>query len=168
MKIKSFKKSQIIAIIFAAVLILALAATGIYGIVTKESPIEVISDVFTSDEEKLVAKWQGEKAVSGYEFKEDGTYDSYISTFSYSGVYHVDGNKLTLTNPAAEGKVVYKFSIHGDTLTLSLLEENGEAPEETEENEYTKVDHFNMRSFTDILQDYADEVQEEDTTETED
>ena len=154
MEIKKLNKKQIIAIIIIAVVLIVTIPTGIYCTVNKESPAQMFTDIFSS-EDQLINKWQGEKAVSAYEFKEDGTYDSYVSTFSYSGNYKVEGKKLTLYNPSAGGQVVYKYKINGDKLTLTLLEENGQEPADEQVNEYTRVDHINTKSFTDILSDLA-------------
>ena len=163
MEIKKLNKKQIIAIIIVAIVLIVTIPTGIYCTVNKESPADMLTDMFSS-EDKLINKWQGEKAVSAYEFKEDGTYDSYVSTFSYSGNYKVEGKKLTLFNPSAGGQVVYKYKINGDKLTLTLIEENGQKPEEEQENEFTRVDHINTKSFTDILGDLAKSKENADET----
>ena len=123
----------------------------------------MMSNVFT-DKDELINKWQGDKAVSAYEFKEDGTYESYISTFSYTGNYQVSGKKLTLTNPGAEGKVVYKYKVKKDELILTLIEENGKEVTDSDEIVFKKVDHINTKSFADILGDLAKEQTTEETT----
>ncbi|MBR3149761.1 MAG: hypothetical protein IKF64_06285 [Eubacterium sp.] len=158
MKIKKLSKKQVIAIIVVAVILLVTVPTGIFCTVKKESPIEMVTNIFT-DEDELISKWQGEKAVSAYEFKEDGTYESFISTFSYTGTYVVSGNKLTLTNPGSEGRVVYKYNVTngGKELHLTLIEENGQKKTESDELVFKKVDHINTKSFTDILTDFAKE-----------
>jgi hypothetical protein len=163
---KKFSKKQIIVIVIIVILIVMIVPTGIYCTVYSESPIQMMSDIFQSDETLIQAKWQSEQKFTGYEFYDDGTYDNYISTFSFTGNYKIDGNKLILSNPNSNSTVTYKFSINGDTLTLSLIDENGTAPEEKEETKFTKVDHFNMKSFTDLLEDYANENSTEDTTDT--
>lgn len=163
MKIKKLSKKQLIIIIVVAVLLLALLIpSGVYMIKNDENPVQMVQDIVTPDEEQIVAKWQGDKAANGYEFFTDGSYDSYISTFSYSGEYEIDGNRLILTNPGSEGKVIYKFSVNGDRLNLKLIESNGEAPTENEEHTFTKVEHFNMKSPLDILRDFAEEAQTSD------
>ncbi|MBQ7203518.1 MAG: lipocalin family protein [Eubacterium sp.] len=167
MKIKKLTKGQLIVVIIVAVLLLITIPAGIYCGVNNESPADLINDIVTPDDEQIIAKWQGDKAVSAYEFKDDGSYDSYISTFSIEGIYTINGNKLTLKNQSSGGEVVYKFTIRGNTLTLTLLEENGKKVDEKEETVYKKVDHFNMKSLTDILSDYAEELNEEETTEKE-
>lgn len=152
---KKLNKKQLISIIVIAVLLIILVPSAIYCGVNGESPKEMISDMFTSNEEQLIGKWQGETGLTAYEFKENGTYDSYISSFSYTANYLADSSKLTLTNPATKGNVVYKYSVHGDTLTLKLYEENGNEPEEKEEFKYKRVENINSQSFVDFLKDYA-------------
>ena len=170
MKIKKLSKKQLIAFIIIAVLLVVTVPTGIYCGVKHETPAQVFTQVFT-DEELLINKWQSEKAASAYEFKEDGTYESFISTFSYTGNYKVEGKKLTLFNPNSNGKVVYKYNIDKKgniyTLTLVLLEQNGVEAEDEEEVVYKQVDHINTKSITDLFSDYANEVKDEKSTEKE-
>ena len=161
MKFKKLSKKQLIAVIIAAVLIIVIVPTGIYCGVKNESPAQMMTNMFT-DKDELINKWQGDKAIAAYEFKDDGTYVSYISSFNYTGNYTVEGKKLTLTNPASSGKVVYKYKIKGDELTLTLLDENGKAPEDKESVVYKKVDHINPKSVTDILGDLAKETSTEE------
>ena len=137
-------------------LIIVFASSAIYCGVNKETPQQMMTDIFKSNEEQLIGKWQGEKALTAYEFKDDGTYDSYISSFSYTANYVADSSKLTLTNPATAGSVVYKYKIHGDSLTLRLIEENGKEPDEKEVYEYKRVENIHSQSFVDFLKDYAD------------
>lgn len=160
---KKLSKKQIIIIAVIVVLIIVLVPSGIYCGIHKETPIQMMSDIFKSDETLIQAKWQSEQAFTGYEFYEDGTYDSYISTFSFTGNYKIDGSKLILSNPNSNSTVTYKFSINGNTMTLSLIDENGNKPEEKEETKFKKVEHFNMKSITDILEDYSDDINEEST-----
>lgn len=155
--IKKLSKKQVIIIAVIAVFIIVFASAGIYCAVNDESPAEMFSDIVNSDETLIQAKWQSEEAVSAYEFYDDGTYDNYISTFSFTGEYRIDGNKIILTNPNSNGSVTYKFSINGDKLKMSLIDENGTEPEEKETTVFKKVDHFNMKSFTDILEDVANQ-----------
>ena len=46
---------------------------GIYSVVNSESPVQAVQDVFTPNSKQIVAKWEDEKGISGYEFFEDGT-----------------------------------------------------------------------------------------------
>ncbi len=151
------KKSKIIAIIVAIVLVIVIVPSSIYCIVNKESPAQMLSDTFTSSEKQLLGKWQGETGVSAYEFYEDGSYDSYLSTFSFSGNYSLDGNKLTLTNPATAGHVVYKISVTEKKLVLTLYSENGTevAKDEQTKLEFDKVTHISTKSINDLISDAA-------------
>lgn len=153
--IKKLSKGQLAAVIAAAVVIIALITGGIYCGVNGETPAQLFNDIVKSNDELIIGKWQGEQAINGYEFKDDGTYDNYLSTFSFSGQYEVDGNKLTLRNVSAGSYVTYKFSINGDKLTIELINENGVESEDSEKLVLNKVDHFNMKSFTDVLEDAA-------------
>ena len=159
---KKLKKSQIIIICVVAVLLIVLIPSAIYCGVNNETPKQLMTDMFTANEEQLIGNWQGEKGLTAYAFKEDGTYDSYISTFSYSANYIADSSTLTLSNAATPGTVVYKYTIHGDSLTLKLLEENGKEPEEAEEYTYKRVDTIHSQSFVDFLKDYAESKTETD------
>lgn len=162
---KKLSKKQVITIVICAILAIVIIPSGIYCGINGETPIQMAEDIFTSNEKQIVAKWQGDNAATAYEFYEDGTYDSYISTFSFTGQYQINGSELKLMNPNSSNYVLYRFSINGDTLNLTLLEESGVEPKEKEKTVYKKVDHFNMKSFTDILEEYANEVNEEETTE---
>ena len=123
--VKGLNKKQIALIIAIAVFAVVLIVWGSVSVVNKESPIAVISDVFTN-EDALIGSWQGEKAINAYVFKEDGTYESYISTFGIEGTYTVSGREITLSALGSTGNVVYKYKISGDTLTLTLISSNGE------------------------------------------
>lgn len=163
---KKLTKKQIILLSVIAVLVVVLLTWGGISIAKHEDPISAINSVVTG-KDALIGSWQGEKAINAYVFYEDGTYESYISTYAIDGTYSIAGNKLTLKASAAEGYVTYKYSISGDTLTLTLVDSNGQEPETKEEHEFTKVDQLNMKSPVDILQDFAEEIQEnpEETTE---
>ena len=89
-------KKKLITIIVAVVLVVIILPSGIYCIVHKENPVQMLTDTFSSSESQLVGKWQGASGVSAYEFNEDGTYKSYISSFDFSGTYTVDGKKYKL------------------------------------------------------------------------
>ena len=164
-KFKKLKKNQIIIIAVIAVLLIILVPSTIYCSVHKENPKEMLTDMFTANEEQLIGNWQGDKGLTAYSFNEDGTYESFISSFSYTANYKVDSSKLTLSNPATLGEVVYKYSIHGDTLKLKLLEENGNEPREKEVYEYKKVDTIRSQSFVDFIKDYAESQKDSDTKE---
>lgn len=162
---KKLSKVQISLIVVAAILIIGLIGGGVYCGVNEETPAQMINDIVKSDEELIIGKWQGEQAINGYEFKDDGTYDNYLSTFSFQGQYTLEGNKITLKNINAGSYVTYKFSINGDKLTMELVDENGVEAEESEKLIFERVKHFNMKSFTDILEDAADEAKNNQETE---
>lgn len=158
--IKKLSKGQLAAIIAGIIVIIALVAGGVYCGVHDETPAQLFNDIVKSDDELIIGKWQGEQAINGYEFKDDGTYDNYLSTFSFSGQYELNGNKLTLRNVTAGSYVTYKFQINGDKLTIQLIDENGAEAEDAEKLILKRVSHFNMKSFTDVLEDAAKEAKE--------
>ncbi len=163
---KKYSKKQLIIFAIIAVFLIGIIAIGSVSIAKHENPVQLISGVFTS-EDQLIGKWQGEKAITGYEFYDDETYDSYISTFAIRGIYTVDGNEITLRSANAGGKVVYKYSISGDKLTLTLVSSNGSEVEDKEEHTFTKVEHFNLKSPAEALQEFADEIQDEEESTSE-
>ena len=150
-------KQKLIAIIVAIVLAIIIIPSGIYCIVNHESPAQLVGDIFSSKEEQIIGKWQGEKAATAYEFYEDGTYDSYISTFSYTGRYSIDGNEITLNNLNASGTVTYKFSVHGKTLTMQILKENGIDVADNEKISYSKVNRIKTTSLADLIEELTTE-----------
>ncbi|MBQ7740795.1 MAG: hypothetical protein IJT65_06155 [Eubacterium sp.] len=160
--IKGLNKKQIIIICVVAVLVIALATIGTISAVNKESPFKVVQSAFRSTEKDIIGKWQGEAKLNGYEFFEDGTYDSYISTFPFKGNYDIKGNKLTLKNPNASGNVVYRVNIVGDKMTLTLESQNDKKADDKEVHEFERVDHFDLKSLTEAIKDFADDVKDED------
>lgn len=165
--IKKLSKGQISIVIVLAVLIIGLLTGGIYCGVKGETPAQLFNDIVKSNDELIIGKWQGEQAINGYEFNDDGTYDNYLSTFSFSGQYTLDGNKLTLRNITAGSYVTYKFSINGDKLTMELIDENGTKIDDSDKLIFNKVNHFNMKTFTDILEDAANESKTDSDTQDE-
>ena len=90
-------KSKIAIIIVAAVLFILLAAGGIYCVATEQSPASAVTSMF-SNEEKLIGKWQSQKApgMSAYVFYDDGTYDSYLSTVNrIPGLFIIASNSVS-------------------------------------------------------------------------
>lgn len=154
--------TKLIIICVAVILAIIIIPTGIKCAVSHVSPVQQISGIFTSDEKEIIGNWQGDGALTAYEFHEDGKFVSYISTFCYEGRYEIKGNKITLINSSLSGSVEYKFSITGDKLELKLLKENDEEAEENSKTTYTKVDHISMRSFTDILEEFASSEEAEE------
>lgn len=156
-------KVKIIEIIVAIILIIVIVPSSIYCIAKKETPAQMLSDMFTSSDKQLLGKWQGDTGVSAYEFYEDGSYDSYLSTFSFSGKYSLDGNKLTLTNPATAGHVVYKITVTEKKLVMVLISDNGSevAKDDQTKLEFDKVSHISTKSINDLINDISDSTAEE-------
>ncbi|MDD6356413.1 MAG: DUF4923 family protein [Oscillospiraceae bacterium] len=161
-------KKKLIAIIVAVVLVVIILPSGIYCIVHKENPVQMLTDTFSSSESQLVGKWQGASGVSAYEFNEDGTYKSYISSFDFSGTYTVDGKKLTLYNTATNGSVEYKINVTAKKLTLTLTKENGVATkgDEKDKIEFDRVDSIKTKSISDIIDQYTTTSKAASTTTT--
>ena len=161
-------KKKLITIIVAVVLVVIILPSGIYCIVHKENPVQMLTDTFSSSESQLVGKWQGASGVSAYEFNEDGTYKSYISSFDFSGTYTVDGKKLTLYNTATNGSVEYKINVTAKKLTLTLTKENGVATkgDEKDKIEFDRVDSIKTKSISDIIDQYTTTSKAASTTTT--
>lgn len=163
-RINVSKKGIIIAVF--CLLAVIIIGGGVFCVVTEQNPVEAVQSVFTSKEKAIIGNWQNQDKpdLVAYVFYENGTYDSFLSNFNFDGEYTIDGNKITLYNPNTEKKMVYKFTIYGDVLTLTLIEEDGEEVEEQEVSKYDKVDELNMRSLTDIIGQIQDEHDEQDAT----
>lgn len=163
-KINVSKKGIIIAVV--CLLAVIIIGGGVFCVVTEQNPVEAVQSIFTSKEKAIIGNWQSQDKpdLVAYVFYENGTYDSFLSNFNFDGEYTIDGNKITLYNPNTEKKMVYKFTIYGDVLTLTLIEEDGEEVEEQEVSKYDKVDELNMRSLTDIIGQIQDEHDEQEAT----
>lgn len=164
-------KKIIIAV--AAVILALIIAGGIYCISTDQNPAEAVNTVFSSNDDKLIGKWQSQTApgLSAYVFYDDGTYDSYLSTVNFSGNYTVKGNKITLINPDTSKEITYKFKVSGKELTLTLLEEDGREAEinnEQDVSKYDKVDELNMKTLSDLIGELATKSDDETTENTSD
>lgn len=152
-----------IAIAIAAVVLALIIAGGVYCISTDQNPIEATQSIFSSDDEKLIGKWQSQSSpgLSAYVFYDDGTYDSYLSTVNFSGNYTVKGNKLTLINPDTSKEIVYKFKISGKVLTLTLIEEDGTESETQDVSKYDSVDELNQKTLSDLIGEIASQSKDE-------
>lgn len=157
---KSLSKKQIIIISVVTVLVLLLITWGSISIARNEDPITAARDIVTG-KDALIGNWQEEGAITAYVFYEDGTYQSYISSFPIDGHFELSGNKITLRANSADGYVTYKYYITGDTLVMTLVDSNGKEPEAKEEHTFQKVDELNMKTPIDILQEFAEEIKEE-------
>lgn len=148
-----FNSKQVTIIIIACV-VLALLIVGITVCAVKDTnPISYISSVVTNDKKHLVGKWQSQSApgLSAYVFNEDGTYDSYISSFKFTGEYETSGDRLILRNPENKEQVEYKYSVKGDVLKLELYKENNVKAEDTKESKFDRVDTLNQKTLTELL-----------------
>ena len=104
-------KLKVVLAIVICIVLAIVVPTGIYCAVKHESPVSVVSGIFVSNEDRIIGKWQNEARTSAYEFKDNGTYESYFSTFSYTGDYTVKGDELTLSNPSSDSTVTYKIKV---------------------------------------------------------
>lgn len=162
-KDKKSKALTIISIVVAVILALVIAG-GAYCISTKQNPVEAVKTVFTSNDEELIGKWQSQKnpGLSAYVFYDDGTYDSYISTANFKGSYIVDGNKLRLVNPSTSKEIIFKFRVTEKELTLTLIEEDGKKPEQSDISKYDRVDELNQKSIVDLIGELKQDTTEAD------
>lgn len=153
MAVKKLSAPKIIAIVVAVIIVIVGVSSAVYCISTDQNPAQAFSSVVKSNDEKILGKWQSQSkpGLFAFVFYDDGSYDSYISTVNFSGKYEINGNKLTLTNPQTAKDIIYKFSVNEKVLKLTLIEEDGVKPEESEENSFDKVDELNQKSFTDLL-----------------
>ncbi len=163
---KTFTKKQlIISIVIAVILAIAICITAVC-ITNDVNPITYSLSIITKDKDKLIGKWQSQDApgLSAYVFYEDGEYDTYISSFNFSGTYETKGDKLILVNNRSKQEITYKFSLTGYTLTLRLVDDNGEKVKDDETLKFDKVDTLNQKSLADMLGDLKKDA--ETTTET--
>lgn len=155
-----FTAKQVVLIaVLAAVAVLAIGTTVICTIINV-NPVSYIAGEL--NQSKLVNKWQSQTApgLTAYEFFDDGTYTSYLSTFTFDGEYEVSGDIITLKNASSNQTVTYKYSILGDTLTLTLMNQNGSEMEGREPSKFDRVDTFNQKSFQDLIDRYRAESEE--------
>lgn len=168
-KEKKAKKAKVnytskqVTIIAVACVVVALLIVGITVCAVQDTnPISYIASVVTNDKKNLVAKWQSQDApgLSAYVFNEDGTYDSYISSFKFTGEYETKGDKIILRNPESKQEVEYKYSVKGDVLTLILYKENNVKKDKGKEIKFDRVDTLNQKTLTDLIESAT----KEDTT----
>lgn len=165
---KELSKTQLIILTVVITLLLVIVLPlGIYSAVNHESVGQSVHDFVTPDNKQLVGKWQDEKAITGYEFFEDGTYNYHLSTYPSSKDYETEGNKLILVDYNTNASVVYKYAVNGDTLTLTLISSNGKEPEDKETHKFKRVEHFNLKKPLDVIEEFAKEAVTEKETTTE-
>lgn len=163
---KTFTKKQlIVSIVIAVILAVAICITAVC-IANDVNPITYSLSVITKDKDKLIGKWQSQDApgLSAYVFYEDGEYDTYISSFNFSGTYETKGDKLILINNRSKQEITYQYSVSGSTLTLRLVDDNGEKVKDDETLKFDKVDTLNQKSLADMLGDLKKDA--ETTAET--
>ena len=151
-----FSAKQVILIVFIAVVVVCLAGTGLICAKNNINPVSYIAGEVTKNQ--IVGKWQSQTVpgLSAYEFYDDGTYTSYISTYTFDGEYVIEGDKLTLKNTSSNQSVTYKYSIVGDTLSLVLVNQNGSEFTDSESSKFDKVDTLNQKSITEMLDEISD------------
>jgi hypothetical protein len=161
-KVKKLNKKQIIAIVIAVVFVVLVAIPGIYCAVHQESPADMIADMFTSNEKQIIGKWQTEDdkgmATGAYEFYDDGTYKSYNALagndYALEGDYTLKGSKLILKGFKT---AVYKYSINGQNLSLTLLTIDDVKQSDQDKFVYKSVDHINVPTLIDALSNAANQ-----------
>ncbi|WP_177917821.1 DUF5640 domain-containing protein [uncultured Eubacterium sp.] len=148
-------KLKVVLAIVICIVLAIVVPTGIYCAVKQESPAKVIRSIVVSNEERIIGKWQNEARTSAYEFKENGTYESFFSTFSYTGDYSVKGDELTLSNPSSDSTVTYKIKVNKNELTMIAIKEAGLDTDESQESSstYKRVDRIQTKSISQIFED---------------
>ena len=152
-KEKSNSKIKIALVIIACILAVIIIPSGIYCAVEKVTPAQMVSNIVVSNADRIVGKWQNEAGSNAYEFYENGTYDSYFSTFSYSGDYTVDGDELTLSNPNNDSTVVYKLKVSKDSLSMKVYKQAGLEANQDEETtaEFKRVERIQTKTIDELL-----------------
>ena len=165
-KLTAVQKKLIIGIV-CALLGLLLIGGGIYCGVTDQNPKEAVVGLFTPRDQAICANWdsQDKPGVLAFVFYSAGTCDRYISTWNFDCEYTVKGNKLTIEDADTKKTLVYRFSIVGKVLTLTLLEEDGKEAEEQQVTKFDQVDELHMKSLNDMIND-AKEKQAEKQSES--
>lgn len=161
-----FTTKQLIISIVIAVFAAAIVTGTVVCAINHVNPVSYVAG--EANKGKLVGKWQSQNApgLSAYEFFEDGTYSSYISTYSFDGEYDVKGDKLVLKNTKTNQEATYKYAINGSTLSLTLVNTNGSDLDDKEPNKYDKVDSLNQKSISQMLDAYKEKVSESSTAKT--
>ena len=152
-KEKSNSKIKLALVIIACILAVIIIPSGIYCAVEKVTPAQMVSNIVVSNADRIVGKWQNEAGSNAYEFYENGTYDSYFSTFSYSGDYTVDGDELTLSNPNNDSTVVYKIKMSKDSLSMKVYKQSGLEANQDEETtaEFKRVERIQTKTIDELL-----------------
>lgn len=152
-----FSAKQVILIVVIAVVVVCLAGTGIICAKNNINPVSYIAGEVTKNQ--IVGKWQSQTVpgLSAYEFYDDGTYTSYISTYTFDGEYTIEGDKLTIRNPSKNDSVIYQYTIIGNTLSLTRVNSDGSKwDEDVVPSKFDKVDTLNQKSITEMLDEFSD------------
>lgn len=152
-----FSAKQVILIVVIAVVVVCLAGTGIICAKNNINPVSYIAGEVTKNQ--IVGKWQSQTVpgLSAYEFYDDGTYTSYISTYTFDGEYVIEGDKLTIRNPSKNDSVIYQYNIIGNTLSLTRVNSDGSKwDEDVVPSKFDKVDTLNQKSITEMLDEFSD------------
>lgn len=152
-----FSAKQVILIVVIAVVVVCLAGTGIICAKNNINPVSYIAGEVTKNQ--IVGKWQSQTVpgLSAYEFYDDGTYTSYISTYTFDGEYTIEGDKLTIRNPSKNDSVIYQYNIIGNTLSLTRVNSDGSKwDEDVVPSKFDKVDTLNQKSITEKLDEISD------------
>lgn len=153
--------SKQVTIIAIACVVLALLIVGITVCAVNDvNPVSYIASVVTNDKKNLVAKWQSQSTpgLSAYVFNEDGTYDSYISSFKFTGEYETKGDRLILINPESKEQVEYKYSVRNDVLSMTLAKENNKKVDSSKEMKFDRVDTLNQKTIEDLIGSLTEET----------
>lgn len=157
---------KIAAIILAGLIVLSVIATGIYSAVVKENPVTVFTSFFKSDKNEIVGIWEDDEfnGATAFVFREDGTYDRYISTANFPGEYTIEGNKIILKNSDSDLTLTYKYRLTGDHLYINTIDSLNDDQDLSEETGYHRVDKLSQRSLNDLIaeaKDYVSQSQED-------
>lgn len=146
-----FNSKQVIILAVICVILALLIAGTTVCIVKDVNPFSYISSVVTNDKKQLVGKWESvdTPGLSAYVFRDDGTYDSYITAIKFEGAYKTNGYKLTLINPQTKQEVTYNYSVSGDT--LKLVPENPQKGTEDITLSFKKVENLSQKSIDEII-----------------
>lgn len=157
------KGLKIAGIVLAGLVALSLIATLIYSAVVKVNPVSAFTSFFKSDKNEIIGIWEDDafEGATAFVFREDGTYDRYISTANFPGEYTLDGNKLILKNANSDLTLTYKYRINGDHLYINTIDSIGDGGDLGEETGYHRVDQLSQRSLNDLLAEAKDYVSEQ-------
>lgn len=157
---------KIFGIVLGILVALSVIATLIYSAVVKVNPVSAFTSFFKSDKAEIIGIWEDDDfdGATAFVFREDGTYDRYISTANFPGEYTIDGNKIILKNANSELTLTYKYRLSGDHLYINTIDSIGGGGDLGEETGYHRVDKLSQRSLNDLIaeaKDYVSQAQEE-------